>query len=430
MPRGGAIVPTACALAIGGVVWAAGAPSAARWLWSLATVAVALPMLRTVGRAVVRREPDVDVIALLAMIGALLAQEQLTGMVIAVMVTGGQELEARARGAAERRLSALVERAPRTAHRVESGLVSDVDVEDVRIGDALVVKPAELIPVDGVLAGPAVVDRAAITGESTPITLSEGDRVASGSTNIGAEMRMDALASAHDSTYAAIVRLVEQGRAAKAPMVRLADRIAGWFVPLTLGLSVAAGLLAGDATRALAVLVVATPCSLLLATPIAIVSGMSRAAGRGVIIKEGGDLEALATATTVCLDKTGTITTGRPQIVRVVAMSEDDPSESLRLAAALEQRSTHPFAPALVAAAEDHTTLPMPSRVTEVPGLGIQGEVEGRHVAGAPAFVAAGGIKVGAQNGPPVGRSIVQVAINGRAALRIELEDPLRAETP
>jgi heavy metal translocating P-type ATPase len=371
-------------LAASAVLLAAGA---AAWLWHWRTVADALWVGATVAGlayaiALVagelrRREMSVDVIAVLALGGALAVGEPFAGAVIAVMLGTGQVLEARADARARRDLRLLVERSPRTARcRLENG-VAEVPVDEVTVGEHLIVASGEVVPVDGRLLTPAVLDESALTGESLPIDRRIGDDVRSGVVNAGEPLELLATTTATDSTYAGVVRLVEQAQASSAPFVRFADRLAVYFVPLTLALAGAAWAWSADATRAVAVLVVATPCPLLLAAPIAIMSGLSGAARAGVIVKGGGALERLAAGQVILFDKTGTLTRGRPRVTDIVAADgRRPPEEVLRLAASLDQISPHVLAAGIVTAAtHGGLALRMPSAVREVHGYGIEGDV-------------------------------------------------------
>ena len=401
------------------------------------SVALVTATLATIA-ALRRRRSGVDIIAVLAMAGALALGELLAGAVIAVMLTGGQSLENFAQGRARRQLSALLERAPRTAHRIVDGRVVDVVAEEVRPGDELVVKTGEVLPTDGLLLGQgAVLDESALTGESRPTELGVGSLVRSGAVNAGPALRMRATTSAQSATYAGIVRLVERAAAERSPFVRMADRHASQFVVVTLLLAGAAWAFSGDPVRALAVLVVATPCPLILAAPAAMVGGLSAAARVGVIIKGGSVIEALAAAEVVLLDKTGTLTAGRPKVTAVAPVAPLDSDNLLRLCGALEQLSLHPFAPAVVAAATTSgQELPFPSDVEEVLGSGIRGCVDGRDVRlGRLAFVAdhavlAPELRAVRRMSSLEGATAVYASIDGQLAGAIVLSDPLRHEGP
>jgi P-type E1-E2 ATPase len=238
----------------------------------------------------------VDAIAVLAIAGALLVGEPFAAALVTVMLATGRLLEAHAVARARHAPTALAARAPLEAHRHEDGQLVTVPVDAVRPGDLLLVRPGDVVPVDGrVEAGVAVLDEAALTGEAAPVERPEGDAVRSGVLNAGGPFDLRATTTARDSTYAGIVGLVEQASANSAPFVRLADRYAAWFVPLALALATAAAVIAGDPVRAVAVLVVATPCPLIRAAPVALVSGLSLAARHGAIVKGGSALERMAT---------------------------------------------------------------------------------------------------------------------------------------
>ncbi|MDE2583301.1 MAG: HAD-IC family P-type ATPase, partial [Rhodospirillales bacterium] len=386
------------ALAAGFAARAAGWPGPARWAWDVPAALVAAVIAGDMLRALRRGVVGVDVIALLAILGALALGERLAGVIIALMVAGGTALEEFAEARARSELAALLARAPRLAHRQDGGALVDIPVDAVRPGDRLLVRPGETVPVDGTLAEPATLDTAALTGEPVPVAGAAGDPVASGVVNAGAPFALAATATAEASTYAAVVRLVAAAERERPPMVRLADRWALGFLGATLALAGGAWALSGDAVRALAVLVVATPCPLILAAPVALVAGISRAARRGIVVKGGGALELLARARVGLFDKTGTLTSGTPRLVGVEALDGFDPDEVLRLAAALEQASGHVVAQAIVAAAKGlapdlDLVLEPPRDVTEFPGGGLSGSVGGvRVMVGSAGLLAAAGL--------------------------------------
>lgn len=347
-------------------------PNAANLIWAAVTVAALLPAAWSMLRSLWRRHFGVDVIAVLALAGALGVGEYLAGAVIAVMLATGRSLESYAQRRATRDLRALLARAPRTARRRgPGGAIEVVPLDRVAVADRLLVGPGDVVPVDGTVEEAATLDESVVTGESRLVQRAAGEAVASGVVNAGAGFGMRATKNAAQSTYAGIVRLAQEATARKAPMVRLADRYAAAFVPFTLVLAGLGWLLSGDVVRAVAVLVVATPCPLLLATPIAIVSGLSRVARRGVLVRDGGALELLGRARTLLVDKTGTLTAGRPRAAETVVAPGGDRDEVLRLAASVEQLSPHVLAAALVRQARDRgLTLTEPTGVTEEPGRG------------------------------------------------------------
>ena len=424
-------------LAVGGVLWLLGLRWPASLAWGAVTALGLLPLAYDVLRDLLRGRMGVDVIALLAMAGSLALGEYLAGAVIAIMLSGGQVLERFATARAQRSLSSLVDRAPRTAHRAgPQGLVA-VPADEVRPGDRLVVRPGELFPVDGLVRSTlAVLDESALTGEARPVERRCGEPVRSGAVNAGDPAEIEATSTADESTYAAIVRLTREAAGAKAPLVRLADRFAVVFLPLALAIAGGAWAFSGDPVRALAVLVVATPCPLILAAPVAIVGGMSRAARRGIVVKGGGALEALARARTVLFDKTGTLTVGSPRLLRTVELASWPAAEILRLAASLDQLSPHVMAASIVEAArEQGLHLSGPTETSEAAGSGVVGLVDGHRVAvGQASWVvegplpdAAARVKEGAAAG---GLANVFVAVDGSLAGVLLLQDPVRSEAP
>jgi len=426
------------AVVAGSVLWLAREPSLADLAWAAAVVVALVPLGISVAHDLWHHETGVDLIALLAMAGSLILGQFLAGAVIGLMLSGGQALERFASARARRELSSLLSRAPRVVHRYEQGELTSPDIAEVREGDRLLVKPGEVVPVDGLMTSEAaVLDESALTGESMPVEHLISDRVRSGAVNVGAPFDMRALTTADESTYAGIVRLVREAQDSKAPFVRLADRYALWFLPLTLVVSAVAWLISGDPVRALAVLVVATPCPLILAAPVAIVAGISQAAHRGVIVKGGGALETLARVHTLVFDKTGTLTAGSPRVASVEVFGSVDPTELLRLAASLDQVSPHVFADGIVVAArERQIALHFPEGVMEHPGKGIDGVVDGHRVAlGQARWLQDGKTMPEAADDvrkrmAADGASAVFVAVDGAISGALIMVDPVRSETP
>ncbi|KUI25777.1 ATPase P [Mycobacterium sp. IS-1742] len=429
------VVLTVAALAAGGIAWLAGWRSVADACWIAGTVLAVAPAVVWVAAGLRRGRLGVDVIAVLSLVGTLLVEEYLAGALVAVMLAGGRALDAAATRRASHDLRALLERAPRFARRRIGMQVSVIPLDEVAPDDVLIVGPGEVVPVDGrVLDVVAVLDESALTGEPLQVEHAVGEPVRSGVVNAGGAFELCAGATAEDSTYAGIVRLARQAGAESAPLVRLADRYAAWFLPLTLLLAGAAWLAGGSAVRAVAVLVVATPCPLLLAAPVAIVSGLSRATRTGVIIRSGGALENLGQATTLVMDKTGTLTMGRPAVVDVAAAPGREPTEVLRQAASVDQLSPHVLAEAIVTEALNRgLTLSLPTDVLEEPGRGVTATLDGRRVSVGKLDAAgtAGDWHRGVLNRAGLdGAAIAWVSVEGEAAGAVLLRDPLRRDAP
>jgi heavy metal translocating P-type ATPase len=425
---------TVCGLALGLMLRMAGLAQAGDAAWAAAGWCGAGYALWAMADALRHGRLGVDVIALLALTGALVLHEYAAAAVISVMLASGRALEAWAAGRARRDLHALLKRVPRTARRYAGQALETVPLDAVLPGDLLLVAPGELVPADGnVAGGTAVLDESALTGEPLPVERGQGEPVRSGVVNAGSPFDLRATATAADSTYAGIVRLVSEAEASQAPFVRLADRYAVWFLLVSLAGAAAAWALAGPA-RAVAVLVVATPCPLILAAPVALVSGLSMAARRGVVVKGGGVLERLARCTTLLLDKTGTLTSGRPRVSAVIPAGAHEPEEVLRLAASLDQVSVHVLAGAVVAAAAERgCPLELPQQVEEVPGQGIRGTVGAHRVAvGTAAWAGVTGVpgwvRTARRRARLDGALTVFVGADGEPAGVLVLEDPIRPD--
>jgi heavy metal translocating P-type ATPase len=422
-------------IAAGGALALAGASTAADAVWAATVATMLVPLTISIARTLAAGRVGVDAIALVAMAGALAVGQYLAGAVIALMLSGGNALEARAEGRARRELTALLERMPTVAHRRGPGGWEEVPVAELAVGDTVLVRAGELVPVDGAVLSPAAaIDESALTGEPLPVTQARGAIVRSGAANAGEAFELEATRLASESAYANIVRLVRAAETQRAPFVRLADRYAAFFLPLTLALAGLAWALSGDPVRAVAVLVVATPCPLILAAPIAIVSGVSRAARAGVIVKGGGAIERLGEARAVLLDKTGTLTLGAPSLRDVVALSGAQEDEVLRLAASVDQLSAHVLAEALVHdAGQRGLALAEATDALERPGQGMEGTVEGRRVTvGSNEWLRSRGIDVTAAgepgDGADAGFARVLVGVDGRLAGVVTMADRLRED--
>jgi heavy metal translocating P-type ATPase len=432
------IVIALMGLVLGIMAWFAGRDVLAGRIWAAGTVPVVVGLAVSMVRDFMAGRMGVDTVAFVSMSAALLLGQNLAGAVVAVMYAGGNMLEDFAVARAERDLKSLVDRAPRVAHRRIDESVEDVPINKVAIGDVILVRAGEVVPVDGVISGAgATLDEAALTGEPIPVTRNKGDPVHSGTINAGETFELRATTIAGESTYAGIVRMVTAAQTAKAPFIRLADRYALLLLPVTLLLAGAAWLLSGDPIRGLAVLVAATPCPLILAAPVAFVAGVSRAARLGILIKGGGPLEALARTHTVMFDKTGTLTVGGARLVAVETAPGESADEVLQLAGSLEQASHHVVAAAIVSAALARgLTLDAPDQVRETMGSGLEGCVGGKQVR-------VGSHQLVCGSGRPESWAVralrraswrsalsIFVSVDNRAIGAILLGDELRRETP
>jgi heavy metal translocating P-type ATPase len=377
-----------------------------------------------------------DGVATLSIVGSVALGQPLAGLVIVLMQTGGEALERYAEGRASAAVRELEKAAPRYAHRVAGETIEEILASDVAIGDVLLIRPGDLIPCDGVVTdGESELDTSSLTGEPMPRRATAGSEVMSGSVNGFGLLRMRATAPAAQSQYARIVELVRTAQASKAPLQRLADRYAVWFTPITIIVCGLVVFVTHDWLRALAVLVVATPCPLILATPVAIIGGINRAARRHIIVRHGGALERVGKVNIAVFDKTGTITVGSPRLSAVKVANEFSRDEVMRLAAALDQGSSHLLARVLVAAArEQGITLPHSSEQIETPGQGVAGTIDGRRVRiGARSFVLPfcedGVITAGylEQEGATLR---AYVSVDDDLAGLIEFEDLVRPELP
>ncbi|HEX6317182.1 MAG TPA: heavy metal translocating P-type ATPase [Gemmatimonadaceae bacterium] len=434
-PVRGLVLPALAVTAImaGAAAYVAAGRDWATTTWTVGLVATGGPLLISTLRLLARGHFATDVVAMLAIIGAVLLGQPLAGLIVVVMQSGGEALERFAEGRASRAVKQLEADAPRIAHRLRHGLEDDIPVDAIEVGDELLVRPGEMVPCDcAVIAGTSDIDESRLTGEPLPVRASSGTSIMSGSLNLSGAIHVRASALASESQYARIVELVRSAAAHKAPLQRLADRYAVWFTPITLMLCGVAWAMSGDAMRALAVLVVATPCPLILATPIAIIGGINRAASRQIVIRTGGALEQLSAVRVVAFDKTGTLTVGRPSMSAVVAEPPFGERDVLRLAGALEQHSGYALARSVVDAAhEAFGPLPAPTDTVEEGGRGISGRVDGRLVSiGAHGYVASRVTSVvPAYNDSLPDENLLLrawVAIDGRFAGTLQFSDTMR----
>ena len=346
-------------------------------LWgSLMALSMLVEMIKTLRSG----KYGVDLLAITAIVATLAVSEYWAGLVVLIMLTGGDSLEDYAAKRANTELKALLDNSPRTAHRLVNEKLTDIAVENATVGDQLVVKPGELVPVDGhLIQGTALFDESSLTGESKPVEKNVGDDVMSGAVNGDNAVTMVVDKLAIDSQYQQLVKLVKESESRPAKFVRLADRYA---VPFTLVAYVIAGIawvISGDPHRFAEVLVVASPCPLILAAPVALVSGMSRTSRNGIVVKTGDMLEKMSTAKTAAFDKTGTITSGQLAVNKIVPQADFTADQILHLAASAEQNSSHILARSLVKYVSDAPLSPATS-LEEVTGNGITATVDGYEV--------------------------------------------------
>ena len=369
-------------LAAGSIAWLLGQSEAANWVWFAVLVVAGAPLVWQTLRGMLRGEFASDVVAMLAIVTAVAMFEPFAGLLVTLMQSGGEALDDFGFRRASSSLEALIARAPRTARRKSGDTLEDIAAGDVLVGDVLVVRPGELVPVDGtMLSEEAEVDESALTGEPLAHAKKQGDNLMSGSVNGNAMFEMRATAVSEESQYARIVALVRKAQGDRAPIVRLADRFAVWFTPLTLLMCGFGWWYTGDAKTILAVLVVATPCPLILAAPIAVISGINRAAREGIIVKGGTAIEQVGQAQAVVFDKTGTLTLGSPVVSQVISLNGLNSNELLRRAASVEQLSSHLLGQAMAeGAVSQGLLLSLPDDFVEVPGRGVRGRLDGQQI--------------------------------------------------
>ncbi len=422
-------------LATGAVI--ALVPDAAEWrdrIWLTGLVLTGVPVSWATLRGMLKGNFASDVVAMLAIAGAIALGQPLAGLVVVLMQTGGEALEAYAVTRASSAVAALEADAPRIAHRLTGGRVADIAATDIALNDELLVRPGELVPCDGVVvAGTSHLDTSRLTGEAMPVRAVPGSTLMSGSVNQEGALTMKALRTSQESQYAKIVDLVRSAQASKSPLQRTADKWAVWFTPLTLAACASAWFVSHEWTRVLAVLVVATPCPLILAAPVAIIGGINRAARRSIIVRNGGALEALAGVTTAVFDKTGTLTIGQPSMRTIVSDNGVPGDHLLALAAAVEQGSGHLLARVIVhAATQRNEVAVIATELVETPGSGVVGTVEGDVVAVGSADYVRRTMPALADRVSTLDRGAeglrAYVGTKSGAVARIEFADELRAD--
>jgi heavy metal translocating P-type ATPase len=402
--------------------------------WTLGAVAVieVVPLLWGMVQDVRDGSYGIDILAATAIISAVVFKQYWAAIVVVVMLTGGEALEDYAEHRAKSELDALLSKAPKLAHVLKKGKVVDVPVAQVHSGDLLIIRPGEVVPVDAeITEGSASFDEASLTGESLPQNKAVSDQLLSGSINLDGAVTVRALREASDSQYEQIIKLVRAASSSKSPFVRLADRYSIPFTIISFAIAITAWLLSGHAIRFLEVLVVATPCPLILAAPIAIISGMSRAARFGIIIKTGSALERLAEARSIAFDKTGTLTTGKLEVGEVITYNQFKVAEVLAYAGALEQNSNHVVARAiLAAAAKQKVKLAKTKHTTELSGRGVRAQLGGKRIlVGRLSLLASEGVRLPKDMTRGVKQTATFVAVDDTLAGAITFTDELRPES-
>lgn len=354
----------------------------AHWILGTTALLSAIPLIAGMIEDLRSGKYGIDLLAATAIITSVILHEYWAGIIIVLMLTGGESLEDYAERRARVELDALLTRAPKLAHVLRGRKTVDVAVDSVRAGDKLVIKAGEVVPVDAeIIEGESGFDESSITGESLPVEKTIGDSILSGALNMEGSVTVRALHSAADSQYEQIIQLVKSAASAQSPFVRLTDRYSIPFTVLSFAIAATAWIVSGQPLRFLEVIVVATPCPLLLAAPIALISGMSRSAKHGIIIKTGSALEKLAAAKTFAFDKTGTLTYGKPVVEEVIVYKEFNKDQVLSYCASLEQSSSHVLASAVVEAAlKKGLKIAKAKQLHELAGHGISGSVSGRHI--------------------------------------------------
>ncbi len=387
------------------------------------------PLVWTTFRGIIRGRFASDIVALLAIMTAILMQEAFAGIIIVLMQSGGEALENYSLRRASSSLDQLLSRAPRLAQRMMDGQLVEIEVSEVQVNDTLMVRPGDLIPVDGtLLSEQAQVNESALTGEPVTRSKHSGASLMSGSVNNGDSFEMRADRKSEDSQYARIVDLVRKAQEEKPPLQRLADRYAVWFTPLTLLMCGFGWIMTGNPRTVLSVLVVATPCPLILAVPVAVISGINRAACAGIIVKGGTAIEQVGRARAVLFDKTGTLTFGTPVVDRVVTFGNQSEDDLLLKAGCAEQFSSHLLGQTLTKHARSRfNTLQFPEDVREIPGRGIEARLDGQLLlVGSRRFLEEQLGRSGPDWAEPDGAMATFIAVDGSPAGMILFNDQLR----
>lgn len=420
-----AVVAIAVVAVVGIALTLAGNGDAARILVSGASLIIAATQLKGMVDDLKAGTYGIDIIAVTAIVSAVAVGEHWAALVVCLMLTGGEGLEDYAEVRASSELTALLEGAPTVAYREgPGGEPIEVDIADIGVGDRLIVRPHEIVPVDArLISEMGIFDESSLTGESMPVERRQGEQVLSGALNGSEAIVIESTSHASDSQYQRIIALVQEARDSQAPFVRLADRVAVPFTIFSFALAGLAWFLTGDPTRFAQVLVVATPCPLIIAAPVAFMAGMSRGARGGMIVKNAGTIEKISRVERVAFDKTGTLTRGIPEVVAVHPKGEMTRHKLLAIAGATERFSSHPLATAIVDAAA-RIGMPEAKRVEEVPAHGVTALVDGAEIRVGKASWASGDTVDDIEPG----HTLVWVSRDHVSLGCIELADTLREE--
>lgn len=423
---------TVLTVLIGLVLQFTGNAIIAQWLLSIVAILMALPLVYDMTQDVRSGKYGIDILAVTAIVAAVVLGEYWAAIVVVLMLTGGESLEDYAHNRAKSELNALLEHAPQKARVLRKGKTVIVSVKELRVGDKILINAGDIVPVDAiVLEGAASFDEASLTGESLPQSKQKGDQLLSGSINQDGAITAKATATAEDSQYQQIIKLVKSAANSQAPFVRLAERYSLPFTLFAYALATTVWVVSGDANRFLEVIIVATPCPLLLAAPIALISGMARASKYGIIVKTGSALEKMAEAKTIAFDKTGTLTKGELVVDNIALFNSFSKDQILSFAAGLEQGSNHVVAQAIIDASEKSKTKPIKvKQIKEIPGQGLKATYKGEPIImGRLKMIQEEGIKLPAKvKLSGVDKTAVYVAVNGQLAGIIMMSDELRPE--
>jgi len=420
-------------LIVGLVLQFTGQATAAKWLISGVSLVAVLPLLWGMWDAIKSGRYGIDILAATAIITAVILGEAWAAIVVVIMLTGGESLEDYAEHRAKRELDALLKQAPTKAHVIRKGKTIDVKVNELRVGDKILIKPGELVPVDCLLIeGEANFNESSLTGESLPQNKQINAQLLSGSINLDSAVTAKATATSEDSQYQQIIKLVRGAAASQAPFVRLADRYSIPFTITAYAIGITVWVLSGDPIRFLEVIIVATPCPLILAAPIAFISGMSRASRHGIIVRNGSALEKLANAKTIAFDKTGTLTSGILKVDKIQTFGNHNKDDILSLAASLEQNSNHVLAHAIVqSAADKNLKITKAKHVKEIAGRGLETTIKGQKMLiGRLSLLEDHQVKMPSSfKAESIGQTAAYVAIGGQLAGIIMLSDQVRPES-